>query len=141
MHFCFIIDSTILKQSINIDPSHNHYEVVRAGGPHTDDNGYCDSAEDVFPGANNVTELTNTTTPANLTIWDGTECELGLYDIQTKDGVVSFRLSDYTETGISSIRTPSEGAEGTWYNLSGLRTAHPTQKGVYLREGKKVVVK
>lgn len=31
--------------------------------------------------------------------------------------------------------------EGAWYTLNGLRVAQPTQKGIYIHQGKKVVIK
>lgn len=42
-------------------------------------------------------------------------------------------------TGISRVAT--EGGNDTWYNLSGQRISTPTKKGLYIKNGKKVIVK
>lgn len=46
--------------------------------------------------------------------------------------------SSGNETGISTVK--GEKADGQWYNLNGVRVNAPT-KGVYVRNGKKVVLK
>lgn len=48
------------------------------------------------------------------------------------------RLADVT-TGISSVKTTNNA--DVWYDLSGRRMAQPTTKGIYFRNGRKVVVK
>ena len=42
-------------------------------------------------------------------------------------------------TGIS--RVAAEDGNDTWYNLSGQRISAPTKKGLYIKNGKKVIVK
>lgn len=46
-------------------------------------------------------------------------------------------------TGIDGITTDvdADNANGAWYNLQGLRIEKPAQKGIYIHNGKKVVVK
>lgn len=45
-------------------------------------------------------------------------------------------------TGISNIKVNTQKADNIWYTISGSRmTSKPTQKGVYIHQGKKVVVK
>lgn len=65
---------------VNCDPTHNYYEVVRAGGVE-----HKSTAYDVFPGTANVTELDNNTTPANLKSWAGEETLWGLYNIREEE--------------------------------------------------------
>jgi len=43
-------------------------------------------------------------------------------------------------TGIKKVGTVTL-EEGTWFNLNGVRIGQPTQKGVYILNGKKIVVK
>lgn len=43
-------------------------------------------------------------------------------------------------TAIDGIQTQTENEAGKWYNLQGLQVNNP-QKGIYMRNGKKVVVK
>ena len=42
-------------------------------------------------------------------------------------------------TGIS--RVASGSGNDTWYNLSGQRISTPTKKGLYIKNGKKVIIK
>jgi hypothetical protein len=48
-------------------------------------------------------------------------------------------LNGNTATGIQNIRFAE--MEGVVYNLNGQRVGKPTQKGIYLINGKKVLVK
>ena len=45
-----------------------------------------------------------------------------------------------TATGVSTVRQTAEKADGLYYNLSGQRTGKPA-RGLYIRNGKKVVIK
>lgn len=45
------------------------------------------------------------------------------------------------EDGISDIIQSPTGTNGTLYDLSGRQVAHPTQGGIYIKKGKKTVVK
>ena len=77
---------------VNANPSHNYYEVVRAGG-----DSHSGTAYDLFPGTNHVKTLNNATTPANLLSWAGKETQWGLKDIKMADGVVTFTIEDTYE--------------------------------------------
>jgi len=44
-------------------------------------------------------------------------------------------------TRIDSIGTATIEGDDAWYTLSGVRVAQPTQKGIYIRNGKKIIVK
>lgn len=44
-----------------------------------------------------------------------------------------------TATGISGINISKQDAEG-WYTLSGMRVSKPTKAGVYIHNGKKIVI-
>ena len=53
----------------------------------------------------------------------------------------AFTIVEYEEPVITGIRDQlNESAKGVWYNLNGMRVEQPT-KGVYIRDGKKVVLK
>ena len=43
-------------------------------------------------------------------------------------------------TGISTVKTDADTKEGEWYDLSGRRVAQPA-KGIYVKNGRKVIVK
>ena len=86
------VDKTNTKvwydNTINANPDHNYYEVVRAGGISQG------SAADVFPGTRKVTTLNANTTPANLKTWSGKETRWGLNNIQMENGVITFDIED-----------------------------------------------
>ena len=50
-----------------------------------------------------------------------------------------FGSGDGDATGISRVAT--EAVDDTWYNLSGQRISTPTKKGLYIKNGQKVIVK
>lgn len=74
--------------TVNANPDHNYYEVVRAGGTSQG------SAADVFPGTRKVKTLNANTTPANLKTWSGKATRWGLKDIQMANGIVTFDVED-----------------------------------------------
>ena len=47
---------------------------------------------------------------------------------------------ELTPTGISTVKTTVDKMDGEWYDLSGRRVAQPA-KGIYVKNGKKVIVK
>ena len=77
------------NNTINDNPSHNYYEVIRANGNYAEASQY-----DVFP-SKGKTELDNSTSPANLLSHSGKNTRYGLYHIQmSNDGVISFDVAD-----------------------------------------------
>ena len=100
------------SNTVNSNPSHNYYEVVRAAGPQRDRTGmYTDSASDLFPGSSRVTSLHSGTSPANLKSWAGRSTKWGLFDIQLVNGVVSFEVRDaLTLVSIALPATATVGA-------------------------------
>lgn len=44
-------------------------------------------------------------------------------------------------TGISNVETAAKATDGAWYTLSGVKVSQPTARGIYVRNGKKYVVK
>lgn len=79
------VDSTeSWENGVNTNPAHNHYVLLRAGGSTS---GAMPS--DPFPGTDNVVYLSNNTT-ANLKSWNGTPNEFVIYNIQEKDGLITF---------------------------------------------------
>ena len=74
--------------TVNANPNHNYYEVVRAGGTSQG------SAADVFPGTRKVKTLNANTTPANLKTWSGKATRWGLKNIQMANGVITFDIED-----------------------------------------------
>ena len=92
----FRVDSTnasvwsLQSNSVNKNPAHNYFELVRA---RTNNTGYGRSS-DPFPGTYNVTELSNITTPGNLKTWAGKANDFGLRNIKTVNGNITFDVFD-----------------------------------------------
>ena len=112
------------SNAVNCDPSHNYYEVVWAGGVEN-----CNSQYDVFPGAGNVTELDNNTTPANLKTWSGEETIWGLYSIQENGSNITFTVNPSgdgpvkpTDVAVSNVTATS--ATVTWVGTNDNYNVH-----------------
>ena len=111
------VDSTESWSSgVNINPAHNHYELLRAGN--SLDNG---SASDTYPGTQLVTMISNFTTP-NLRQWNGTANEYLITDIAETNGVITFKtknandIKSYIETfeNMPVTTVSQKGVEGEW---------------------------
>ena len=101
------------SKKINVNPSHMYYEPLFAGG-----NRYGMSAYDPFPGAGDVTMLTNNTSPANLKSWAGVESPLVLAHITEKDGIITFDLVDAKTLREIVLPTQQDMYEGICYHLN-----------------------
>ena len=94
VHRVDLSDPTVWsKNKVNITPSRNYYELVRACGAANSSTAY-----DVFPGKGEVTTLDGTTTPANLKTWDGKKALRGLRNITMDGQNITFDLF-VTHTG------------------------------------------
>lgn len=94
------------NNSVNNNPHHNYYEVVRADGPHTAGIYYVSSPADAFPGTKNVTELTNSSSPASLKTWGGQDNKYAIANItQNNNGNITFTVSDYQLTVLKLPRS------------------------------------
>jgi hypothetical protein len=52
----------------------------------------------------------------------------------------SFRLVDGSTDGIDQVNSLT-ATDGVWYSLGGIRVSKPVSKGIYLHNGRKVIVK
>lgn len=50
-------------------------------------------------------------------------------------------LPDGDTTGIASIENKLQGTDNVWYDLNGRRIKAPTTKGIYIKDGRKLVIK
>ena len=80
--------------TVNNNPNHNYYELVRAGGVKKYQGVAYADGSDPFPGTKNVTEINNTTSPANLKTWSGKLSMLGLRNIKETAGKITFETYD-----------------------------------------------
>ena len=98
------------SNSINDNPNHNYYEVIRANGAHKTSYGvYYDTAYDVFP-SRGKTALHNNTSPANLKTWAGKSTKWGLSDIKQTNGVITFDIVNTYE--LAEISLPATASVG-----------------------------
>ena len=55
---------------------------------------------------------------------------------------LSFALNEENNTtGIDSVENKKDDEENVYYTLSGVRVINPTEKGVYIKNGKKVIIR
>lgn len=118
------VDSTNINvwanNTINCNPAHNYFELLRAGNSKTGD-----SPSDPFPGTTSNFMITNTTSPSLLT-WDGTPNEFNIMGIVENDGVISFNavredevlklVEDFESMPVSTGTTDQnvQGAFASW---------------------------
>ena len=88
----FRVDSTNSTvwndNTVNANPVHNYFEMVRAGGF----TGLNEADSDPFPGSYKVTTLSNTTSPGNLKTWSGKHSPWALWNIAENNGVITFDI-------------------------------------------------
>lgn len=91
------VDSTeSWSRGVNINPEHNHYELVRAGCSKSGSDG-----TDPFPGSLHVSLITNDT-QANIKNWNGTRNQYNIMAIkESSNGVVTFKV--VKEDGIQKL--------------------------------------
>ena len=95
----FRVDSTnnsawISYNSVNDNPDHPYYELLRAGGVKS--NEYyigIGTSSDPFPGTSRVTSINNETSPS-LKTWAGHPNNLGIRNIKETNGLISFETYD-----------------------------------------------
>ena len=108
---------------------------ARPNAPYTQEEYYNSHYGDPYPGANHVTSLLSVQ-------MNETTAEKPLYNIAEQNGVVTF---DYLKDITSSIAAPVVAqAQAEVYTLDGRKVATPASqlaKGIYIVNGKKVVVK
>lgn len=115
-----------------------HVQLIAADNKWNDE----DEASDVFPGTDGLyASFTSATTPAlSWRSKEALEAGEGIVNIkQDADGVISF---DYVKptTGISSIELQEQSS--AYYTLEGQKVkADQMPKGIYIHDGKKVVVR
>ena len=85
--------------------------------------------------------------PGETTISSGDVIEVpytedGYIAVKVKKGMIisEIKITYHPSTGIENAGAEAEKADGAWYNMQGVRVAQPA-KGVYIHNGKKVVVK
>jgi len=116
-------------------------------------------AEDYLTGVDYMTwsdsekKLVPAKTPEGVKVWilDGTETTLGTAGTSSAlteawyiaKGNISYNhyLKNANYCDIHPIPSPTGEGSGAWYDMQGRRIDKPARKGVYIRNGKKIVVK
>ena len=117
------IDSTDVSKwatnSVNKNPAHMYYELLRAGNTKSGD-----LASDPFPGTAGVPIITNYTAPSLVT-WTGKDNPYSLVDIMETGGVVTFQVETAGEENFlcesfdkipitTTTTTEAQGNIATW---------------------------
>ena len=101
----------------------------------------CQSGSTTYTIALDTCAYTGTTvgTVVILTEWGFTDASLDFESIRF-EAASEDAESDDTLTGIQSVENSEAAEDDVYYNLSGVRVANPS-KGLYIKNGKKVIIK
>jgi immune inhibitor A len=106
----FRVDSTDVnvweENTLNCDPSHNYYEMLRGICQYDTTGTWFDSAYDPFPGTGNVTSIKNDSIKPSLRSWSGVNCPFELSGITENNGVISFNV-DLATTAVTAVKASS----------------------------------
>ncbi len=131
--------NTYGEQYAYLDNDHQRLTIFHA------DNSTRNEAGDLYPYDGN-NSLTDSSEPAAIIYNEGEFMGKAITNItQNADGTISFDFMGGSDSniinGIDGIKTSASNASADYYDLSGRKIAKPTQRGIYIHQGKKVVVK
>ena len=147
-----------MNDSPNNNPGHPAVAVVPAGGlliscylrgdgkPHTRDEWTESLAAATFPGTKLVTSLTDEMQLPNYCFWNSTTAKatnfmLSSISENTETGTVNFIVSPDNPSDIDDVRWLKADGKTVFYDLQGRKVAHPTRSGIYIMNGRKIVIK
>lgn len=108
-------------------------DLVEADNERTDET----RAGDTFPGTENITSFGFTTRP-KLASWNKKRLAFDLEDVtESEDGVITFNAV-MQENAVEEVCIEKD-ENAAYYDLMGRRVTNP-DKGIYVRNGKKVIV-
>jgi len=88
------------------------------------------------------------TSEAAKTLKNAIDKAQGVYDTAEFNEIINAATNElkaaeeaYKATGISEITSGADADNGAWYNMQGVKIEKPAQKGVYIHNGKKIVVR
>ena len=145
-----------MNDSPNNNPGHPSVAVVPSGGllvssylrgkgkTYTTDQWVASLAASPFPGTKGVTSLTDEMKLPNYCFWNGSTAKSTDYMLNsiTEDaasGTVSFMVAPYDASGIGDIKWDKD--KGVVFDLHGRRIQGKLKPGLYIQNGKKIVVR
>ncbi len=91
----------------NGNPEHQYVDILEADGT-AHQNSY---DGDTFPGSTGKTEFGDNTTPSSI-LWSGDNLNKSIREITEKDGIISFRFTDHSQSAINIIKENKIYADG-----------------------------
>lgn len=119
---------------VNNIANHQYVDLVEADNLRTSSS----KAGDAFPGTKEVTSFGFDTKP-QLASWKKERLAYDLEDIAEANGVISFNAVVYSgDNAVESVE--AAGEDGIYYDLMGRKVMNPS-RGIYIRNGKKILIK
>jgi len=157
-HVDYPYASVNMTDSPNNNPGHPSVAVVPAGGllissflrgngkQYTKDEWKASLEAAVFPGTQTVTSLDDEMQLPNYCFYDGeTKKSVGfmLCDIteDTESGTVSFTVTPDETSGIHEAKRDHNNTQGPIYDLQGRKIQELMKPGIYIIQGRKILVK
>ncbi|WP_288591700.1 M6 family metalloprotease domain-containing protein [uncultured Prevotella sp.] len=142
----YFLGSTIEDSYITFLKEHNADLVAKYGGQVFSIEDYkAEAAGDLFPGTSNATSLTDNSQPMKAWTYNGETMGKPITDItnDTEKGIVSFKFMGGGEPvdGINEV-TVNKTTDSRVYSISGTYMGNDINslpKGIYIRNGKKVI--
>lgn len=142
----YFLGSTIEDSYITFLKEHNADLVAKYGGQVFSIEDYkAEAAGDLFPGTSNATSLTDDSQPMKAWTYNGEKMGKPITDItnDTEKGIVSFKFMGGGEPvdGINEV-TVNKTTDSRVYSISGTYMGNDINslpKGIYIRNGKKVI--
>ena len=142
----YFLGSTIEDSYITFLKEHNADLVAKYGGQVFSIEDYkAEAAGDLFPGTSNATSLTDDSQPMKAWTYNGEKMGKPITDItnDTEKGIVSFKFMGGGEPvdGINEV-TVNKTTDSHVYSISGTYMGNDINslpKGIYIRNGKKVI--
>ena len=142
----YFLGSTIEDSYITFLKEHNADLVAKYGGQVFSIEDYkAEAAGDLFPGTSNATSLTDDSQPMKAWTYNGETMGKPITDItnDTEKGIVSFKFMGGGEPvdGINEV-TVNKKTDSRVYSISGTYMGNDINslpKGIYIRNGKKVI--
>ena len=142
----YFLGSTIEDSYITFLKEHNADLVAKYGGQvFTIEDYKAEAADDLFPGTSNATSLTDDSQPMKAWTYNGETMGKPITDItnDTEKGIVSFKFMGGGEPvdGINEV-TVNKTTDSRVYSISGTYMGNDINslpKGIYIRNGKKVI--